>query len=143
MGVDVTHRRPGDDEAGRLGKRVALGLCGAVATWFIVSSTWQITNAVFGNGIVALPSGGPGSQERACVDGLRAQAQGTAASLDTAGQSALASACGESPAALEALAALERLRLAESQLDGRKANEALSIEKLRYQLAEHLPTEMR
>jgi hypothetical protein len=146
MGVDVpTQRRQRDDEAALrlLGKRVALGLCTVVATWFIVSSVVQITPAVFGAGIVPLPAGSPGSAERTCAEGLRALVQGSAAALDDAARSALASTCGQSPAALDALAVLERLRLAESQLDGRKASEARSLEELRHQLSEHLPAEMR
>jgi hypothetical protein len=146
MAVHVaTPRKPRDDEAALrlLGKRLALGLCAVVATWFIGSSVLQITPAVFGASIVPVHAGGPGSAERRCVNGLHAQTIAETPALDDEGQSVLASACGQSPAALDAMAAVARLRLAQSQLDVRKASEARVLAELKHQLKEHLPPEMR
>ncbi len=86
--------------------------------------------------------GAEGSAERQCAEGLRArrgplQAE---AATDPGASEALALACAESPAGLDALAALGRLRTAEEQLKG---SDPAALAELRRQLSAHLPAEMR
>jgi hypothetical protein len=144
-------RRQVSDEASRarlFGKRSALVVCGVVATWFIFASLAQIIPAVFGTGFVPLAQGAAGSPERVCAEGLR-RAGGLAPASDAPSAAAAGptdpaepalAACTESPAGLDALAALHRLQMAEEQL-GRRDPGALST--LRLELSAHLPAEMR
>lgn len=73
--------RDADDDRGlsaaRLrGRRVALALVTVVAVAFIVSSTAQITRAVFGIGLEPLPAGAAaGSPEQLCASGIQALAR--------------------------------------------------------------------
>ncbi len=136
-------RRSRDDEAlARVyGKRAALGLCGVVAVWFSAASVAQLVPAVFSARIKPLVAGRPGSPEQVCADGLRAPARGLPGEISTdAAQDPVARACGETPAGLDAWAALERLRTAEEQLNG---SDPAAVAELRRELAAHLPAEMR
>jgi hypothetical protein len=160
-----------DDEpslsAARLrGKRVAFAILTVVSSAFIVSSTVQITRAVFGYGFEPLPVGAaPGSPEERCASGIRGLAQ----ALDRAGGrlSSVASAANdaETMAALRpglspewdradevrlacagaqggpsAWAALQRLRVAEEQ-SGRLGKAELSS--VRSDVTAHLPADLR
>jgi hypothetical protein len=148
------------------GRRAALALFTVVAVAFIVSSTTQITRALFGMGLEPLPAGAaPGSPEQLCASGI----QGLARALDRAGNrlSPVASAANDADtmAALRpglspewdradevraacdaarggpsAWAALERLRVAEEQ-SGRLGREELSS--VRSDVAAHLPADLR
>jgi hypothetical protein len=149
-GLAAMQRRPGNDEVTKarlFGKRAALVLCGTVAAWFIVASVAQIVPPVFGAAIVPLAAGSPGTAERDCADGLRRalRSDGTAAEtprpepdplLD---ESALAP-CTRTASGLDALAALNRLRMAERQVGMR---DPASLVTLRLELSAHLPVEMR
>ena len=148
------------------GKRVALGLVTIVSLGFIVSSTVQITRAVFGLGFEPLPAGAStGSPEQLCASGIHALAR----ALDRAGGrlSSVASAANdaETMAALRpglspewdaaeevraaclaarggppAWASLQRLRIAEEQ-SGRLGRDELSS--VRSDVAAHLPADLR
>jgi len=148
------------------GRRVALALVTVVSLAFIVSSTVQITRAVFGLGFEPLPAGASaGSPEQLCASGIR----GLARALDRAGGrlSSVASAANdaETMAALRpglspewdgaegvraacdaahggpaAWASLQRLRVAEEQ-SGRLGQDELSS--VRSDVAAHLPADLR
>lgn len=148
------------------GKRVALALVTGVSIAFIVSSTVQITRAVFGIGLEPLPAGASaGSPEQRCASGIHALAQ----ALDRAGDrlSSVASAandaetmaalrpglspewdraddvraaCEVAQGGLSAWASLQRLRVAEEQ-SGRLGRDELSS--VRSDVAAHLPADLR
>ena len=148
------------------GKRIALALVTGVSIAFIVSSTVQITRAVFGIGLEPLPAGASvGSPEQRCASGIHALAQ----ALDRAGDrlSSVASAandaetmaalrpglspewdraddvraaCEVAHGGLSAWASLERLRVAEEQ-SGRLGRDELSS--VRSDVAAHLPADLR
>jgi hypothetical protein len=136
------------------GKRVALGIVLFASFAIIGSSTLQIVPAVFGLGIRPLPEGLPGSAARSCAEGVQRLDQaldraveGTA-SVDFStrlqpeweDKDAVQRACSESPAGLDAWAALARLRSAEEQLgpDGRGL-----LAPLRRDVRAHLPADLR
>ncbi len=157
---------PGLSAARLRGKRFALAFVTVLSLAFIVSSTTQITRAVFGIGLEPLPAGAsPGSPEQRCAFGIRALAR----ALDRAGGrlSSVASAANdaETMAALRpglspewdradevrtacdaaqggppAWASLQRLRVAEEQ-SGRLGRDELTS--VRSDVAAHLPTDLR
>lgn len=150
-------RRSGHDpveqatRARLFGKRVALVSCGAVAVWFILASVIQLIPPVFGAGIVPLATPAQGSSpassspEWRCAEGLR---RATAAETRAPDPGAtrpgmdpdVVSACSETPAGLDALAAYRRLELAEAKLGSR---DPASVDELRRELSAHLPAQMR
>jgi hypothetical protein len=134
-------RRSRDDEATArvFGKRAALGLCTAVSLWFVEASVAQITPAVFGASIVPIPAGAAGSPESECARALRGGGLDGGPGV-AGGPEALAHACSQAASGLDALAAFERLRLAEEQLKG---SDPAAVERLRRDLSAHLPAEMR
>jgi hypothetical protein len=139
-----------------------------VAVAFIVSSTAQITRAVFGMGLEPLPSGAAaGSPEQLCASGIQALARALDRADDrrSSPPSAVASAPSDGAAGLRprlspewdraqevrtacdaarggpsAWASLERLRFAEEQ-SGRLGREELSS--IRSDVAAHLPADLR
>jgi hypothetical protein len=164
-----------DDDAGdnprlsaaRLrGKRLALGLVTVVSLAFIVSSTVQITRAVFGLGLEPLPAGAPaGSPEQKCASGIHALARAldrvggrlstvASAANDAETMAALRpslspewdladevrAACDVARGGPSAWAALQRLRVAEEQ-SGRLGRDELSS--VRSDVAAHLPADLR
>jgi hypothetical protein len=144
-------RRSGHDEATRarlFGKRAALVSCGVVAVWFIVSSVAQLIPAVFGARMVPLggSAGGPpaasSSPEWQCAEGLRRAEAFGASSSATRPEigSNVVSACSQTSAGLDALAAYRRLELAEAKLG---SSDPGSVDELRRELSAHLPAQMR
>jgi hypothetical protein len=157
---------PGLRAAGHRGRRAALALITVVALAFIVSSTTQITRAVFGLGVEPLPAGVPAaSPEGLCAVGI----QGMVRALDRTGRpSSGASSAGDDPETTTGLppglspewdhadevrvacdaarggpsawASLLRLRFAEEQ-SGRLGREELSS--VRSDVAAHLPADLR
>jgi hypothetical protein len=157
---------PGLSAARLRGKRFALAFVTVLSLAFIVSSTVQITRAVFGIGLEPLPAGASaGSPEQRCAFGIRALAR----ALDRAGGqlSSVASAANdaETMAALRpglspewdradevrtacdaaqggppAWASLQRLRVAEEQ-SGRLGRDELTS--VRSDVAAHLPADLR
>jgi hypothetical protein len=167
--------RDADDDRGlsvaRLrGRRVALALVTVVAVAFIVSSTVQITRAVFGMQLEPLPTGAAaGSPEQLCASGIQALARAldradgrrssvasSVASARSDGDPAAAlrpglspewdraeevrTACDAARGGPSAWASLERLRFAEEQ-SGRLGREELSS--VRSDVAAHLPADLR
>jgi hypothetical protein len=148
------------------GKRVALGLMTVVSLAFVVSSTLQITQAVFGRGFDPLPAGAAaGSPEQKCAVGIRALARAldrvggrlsTVASAandaDTMaalrpglspewdGADEVRDACNAARGGPSAWASLQRLRVAEEQ-SGRLGRDELSS--VRSDVAAHLPADLR
>ncbi len=145
---------------------MALGFVLVVSVAFIVSSTAQITQAVFGMGITPLPSGAPeGSPEQICASGIRALAQaldragGRLSSVASAADDAqtmaalrpglspewdraddVRNACDRARGGASAWAALQRFRVAEEQ-SGRLDKGELSA--VRRDVAAHLPADLR
>jgi hypothetical protein len=148
------------------GKRVALALVTVVSLAFIVSSTTQITRAVFGIGLEPLPAGASaGSPEQRCASGIRALARaldragGRLSSVASAANDAetmaalrpglspewdradeVRTACDAAKGGPQAWASLQRLRVAEEQ-SGRLGREELSS--VRSDVAAHLPADLR
>ncbi|HLK39549.1 MAG TPA: hypothetical protein VKU41_22490 [Polyangiaceae bacterium] len=136
------------------GKRVALGIVGAIAVPFIASSTVQIAQAVFGEGA--------GSPDRACSAGVRelqaaldrasarlllpAEGDGADVTFGPAtipewrDADAVRRACDASEGGAQAWAALERLRRTEEQLAHDARGE---LTPLRRDVTAHLPAELR
>jgi len=171
-GASMTDETGDADDEPRLsadglrGKRVAVALVTVVALAFILSSTLQITRAVFGLGFEPLPGGSsPGSPEQLCASGI----SGLARALDRAGGrlSSVASAandvdtmaalrpglspewdhaddvraaCDVAQGGPSAWASLQRLRIAEEQ-SGRLGRDELSS--VRSDVAAHLPADLR
>jgi hypothetical protein len=132
--------------ARRLGRRIGIVVVLCIAVAFIWSSTAQITLAVFGYGVRPLPEAPPGSDARACADGIRALSQTLGAAGDPASghetdrERTAYRACAASPEGLDAWAALLRLRRTAEQTP-RAAPRAL--EALRRDLFAHLPADLR
>jgi hypothetical protein len=138
------------------GKRVALGVVIVAAVAIIGSSAVQIIPTVFGAGIEPIPPGAPGSNERACAEGIRALARALERASDSAGsasfverlrpewdrQAAVQGACAGARGGLDAWAALARLRSAEEQLAPVPARSS-ALEPLRRQVEAHLPADLR
>jgi len=148
------------------GKRVALALVTVVSLAFIVSSTVQITRAVFGLGLEPLPSGASaGSPEQLCASGIHAlagaldRAGGRLSSVASAANDAetmaalrpglspewdhadeVRAACDAARGGPSAWASLQRLRVAEEQ-SGRLGREELTS--VRSDVAAHLPADLR
>src|SRR5579872_3003742 len=121
-------RRSGHDQVAQatrarlFGKRAALVSCGVVAVWFIVASVAQLVPPVFGARIVPLAGPATGSSpaspspEWRCAEGLRPAASARTDRADRVGiDSEALSACSETSAGLDALAAYRRLELAETK----------------------------
>ena len=135
------------------GKRVALGIVGAIAVPFIASSTLQIAQAVFGEGPL---------HDRACSTGVRelqaaldraserllvpAEGDGADVTLGAAtipgwkDADAVRRACEASEAGTRAWDALERLRRTEERLAHDARGE---VTPLRRDVTAHLPAELR
>jgi hypothetical protein len=148
------------------GRRVALAFVTVIALAFIVSSTVQITRAVFGMGIEPLPAGASaGSPERLCASGIQSLAQAldrasgqlparASAASDTGTAKGLPAglspewdradevraACDAARGGPSAWASLQRLRVVEEQ-SGRLGREELSS--VRSDVAAHLPADLR
>jgi hypothetical protein len=152
---------------GRLrGKRATFVVVCVVSVAFIVSSTVQITRAVFSVAVVPLPSGALlGSPEQVCAEGIRGlsraleRASGRLSSVASAADDAqtmaalrpslspewdraddVRAACDRAQGGPSAWAALQRLRVAEEQA-GRLGREGLSS--VRRDVAAHLPADLR
>jgi hypothetical protein len=138
------------------GKRAALGVVIVAAVAIIASSAVQIIPTVFGAGIVPIPSGAPGSNERACAEGVRALANALERASRSAGsesfverlrpewdrEAAVHEACQSAGGGLDAWAALARLRAAEEQLAPVPARSS-ELDPLRRQVEAHLPSDLR
>jgi hypothetical protein len=148
------------------GKRVTFVIVCVVSVAFIVSSTIQITRAVFAVDVVPLPSrAASGSPEQMCAEGIRGlsqaldRASGRLSSVASAADDAqtmaalrpslspewdraddVRTACDRAQGGPSAWAALERLRVAEEQA-GRLGLEGLSS--VRRDVATHLPADLR
>jgi hypothetical protein len=136
-----------DAAASRLrGKRVALVAVIAVAVVFVGASAMQIVPAVFGARIEPLPAGPPGSDARACADGVSAllrQLDSEPVSPQTRDEwDRTARSCQGSAEGLDAWAALMRLRSAERQTSGQRIDRS-ELGPLRRDVAAHLPPELR
>jgi hypothetical protein len=130
----------------RLGRRIGIVFVLCLAVAFIGSSTAQITAAVFGYGIRPLPEAPPGSDARACADGIRTLSQELGAAGDprpgpAADRERTAyRACAASPEGLDAWAALLRLRRTAEQIPRAAPRD---LEALRRDLFAHLPADLR
>ncbi len=132
-----------DDELARArlrGRRAGLAILVVVAVAFIVSSTSQITRAVFGLGGGPVPAGAPGAIDPACTQGVKALLDARFSRVDSPAREVLLDACSRTPEGLDLSAALKRLKVAEEQLTRRCQAE---LSPLRRDVEAHLPADLR
>lgn len=142
------------------GKRIALAIYGTFASTFVLISTWQLANGVFGITIspIVAATAATAPAPKGCADDIRAmrgaldRAFGVAVtapddgaalvsyrralSPEWDGESAAADRCGGEPRGADAFAALRRLRVAQ---EASLRRQVVEMAPLRRDLAAYLP----